>query len=223
MENEVFSKWLVKHRNKSFLKTKENEREKPIWNSSKFLKQENAMSYMQNDTILCAMCSANELKSRIFQLHFDLQPSGNLTPKYFVRSRKREQSLLLWKCFVDAIRPVLLQIIYYKCVSVRSSSLSKTFSVALQFILRMCLCCLLSLLEWRHFSLISYNVTSFLLPNRRIMKWQHNINNNNNKKWSNCTFAFQFLFVHPMESRSVINMVLDFGPLYLQWIAAFEL
>lgn len=42
----------------------------------------------------------------------------------------------------------------------------------------MCLC-------WsRCFSLISYNVTSLLLPNRRIMEWQHNINNKNKKQSS---------------------------------------
>lgn len=153
MENEVFRSFerLMKHRNKSLQKMERN---------LKFIENSETREYCVVHAKRYHECNAHaiDLKSRILQLHFDLQPSRNLTPKYFVQSRKREQSCASQICWRHLL--ALPQIIYCKCVSLLSSSLSKTFSITLHFIsnvsyvcmsvrvhkVHMCLCC--SLFRW---------------------------------------------------------------------------
>lgn len=80
-------------------------------------------------------------------------------------------------------------------------------------------CCFYSLLSAGvYFSLIFHTMSRLFSLNRRIYSEMATTTNNNKKQSNRICF-----YLHPMESRSVINIVLDLGPLYLQWFAAFEL
>lgn len=166
MENEVFRSFerLMKHRNKSLQKMERN---------LKFIENSETWECCVVHAKRFHVCNVHaiDLKSRILQLHFDLQPSRNLTPKYFVQSRKREQSCALKICWRRLL--ALPQIIYCKSVSLLSSSLSKTFSITLHFISNVFVCVyecksaqsahvslLFALsLEYRYFSLIFHTMS----------------------------------------------------------------
>lgn len=156
----------------------------------------------------------------IFHLNFDwitlgcIQPSAKLNIKQLLPENESNLSCS-FACFFlsnryDCWRHCLL----YRPYNIFSKLIFFWKHIKLLYKLFFFVCVLCLVAGVYNFSLISQNVTSFSL------KWRIERNGNNNKKPT----LLNMLTAHSSVkwSNIVINVVLDLGPLYLQWFAAFE-